>query len=82
MFGVLSQCWCCTAVGLTTLDLSPLCIEEFDLSDKNFKPCPCGYQVSYSLHICLPAALWCALAQILTTTNPDLPILLQQHQDP
>lgn len=25
--------------------LSPLCIEEFDLSDKNFKPCPCGYQV-------------------------------------
>ncbi|KAL2391325.1 hypothetical protein RJ035_000361 [Blastomyces gilchristii] len=22
----------------------PLCIEEFDLSDKNFKPCPCGYQ--------------------------------------
>lgn len=24
---------------------SPLCIEEFDLSDKNFKPCPCGYQV-------------------------------------
>jgi len=25
---------------------SPLCIEEFDLSDKNFRPCPCGYQVS------------------------------------
>jgi hypothetical protein len=24
---------------------SPLCIEEFDLSDKNFRPCPCGYQV-------------------------------------
>ncbi|KAF1813220.1 hypothetical protein P152DRAFT_465880 [Eremomyces bilateralis CBS 781.70] len=23
----------------------PLCVEEFDLSDKNFKPCPCGYQV-------------------------------------
>lgn len=23
----------------------PLCMEEFDLSDKNFKPCPCGYQV-------------------------------------
>ncbi|KAF3761868.1 hypothetical protein M406DRAFT_266556 [Cryphonectria parasitica EP155] len=23
----------------------PLCIEEFDLSDKNFRPCPCGYQV-------------------------------------
>ena len=26
---------------------SPLCIEEFDLSDKNFRPCPCGYQVRY-----------------------------------
>ena len=23
----------------------PLCMEEFDLSDRNFKPCPCGYQV-------------------------------------
>ncbi|KAI9664307.1 MAG: transcriptional repressor general negative regulator of transcription subunit 4 [Alyxoria varia] len=23
----------------------PLCIEEFDLSDKNFHPCPCGYQI-------------------------------------
>lgn len=35
-------------VGLTTsLCSSPLCIEEFDLSDKNFKPCPCGYQVRY-----------------------------------
>ncbi|KAL6714286.1 transcriptional repressor general negative regulator of transcription subunit 4 [Lecanora helva] len=22
----------------------PLCVEEFDLSDKNFRPCPCGYQ--------------------------------------
>lgn len=24
---------------------SPLCVEEMDISDKNFKPCPCGYQV-------------------------------------
>lgn len=23
----------------------PLCVEEMDISDKNFKPCPCGYQV-------------------------------------
>jgi hypothetical protein len=28
------------------IENSPLCIEEFDLSDKNFRPCPCGYQVS------------------------------------
>lgn len=24
---------------------SPLCVEELDIQDKNFKPCPCGYQV-------------------------------------
>ncbi|KDN39398.1 hypothetical protein K437DRAFT_11953 [Tilletiaria anomala UBC 951] len=23
----------------------PLCLEEIDLSDVNFKPCPCGYQI-------------------------------------
>ena len=23
----------------------PLCIEELDLQDRNFFPCPCGYQV-------------------------------------
>jgi|ERR1700761_2750882 len=23
----------------------PLCLEEMDLSDMGFKPCPCGYQV-------------------------------------
>jgi hypothetical protein len=23
----------------------PLCMEELDLSDRNFRPCPCGYQV-------------------------------------
>lgn len=33
---------------------SPLCIEEFDLSDRNFRPCPCGYQVCR--HKPLPAA--------------------------
>ncbi|KAF2136262.1 uncharacterized protein K452DRAFT_237655 [Aplosporella prunicola CBS 121167] len=26
-------------------ELCPLCVEEFDLSDKNFRPCPCGYQI-------------------------------------
>jgi hypothetical protein len=26
----------------------PLCVEEFDLTDKGFKPCPCGYQVCFS----------------------------------
>ena len=23
----------------------PLCLEEIDISDANFKPCPCGYQI-------------------------------------
>jgi len=26
-------------------DLCPLCVEEMDISDKNFIPCPCGYRV-------------------------------------
>lgn len=30
---------------------SPLCVEELDLSDKNFRPCPCGYQVRRTLHL-------------------------------
>ncbi|KAI9320297.1 RING/Ubox like zinc-binding domain-containing protein [Zopfochytrium polystomum] len=25
--------------------LCPLCMEEIDISDKYFKPCPCGYQI-------------------------------------
>jgi hypothetical protein len=24
----------------------PLCMEELDIADRNFRPCPCGYQVS------------------------------------
>ncbi|CCE65221.1 hypothetical protein TPHA_0K00870 [Tetrapisispora phaffii CBS 4417] len=26
-------------------DLCPLCLEALDITDKNFKPCPCGYQI-------------------------------------
>lgn len=26
-------------------DVCPLCIEEMDISDRSFKPCPCGFQV-------------------------------------
>jgi hypothetical protein len=29
-------------------EVCPLCVEEFDLADRYFKPCPCGYQVSSS----------------------------------
>ncbi|AGO11710.1 AaceriADL064Wp [[Ashbya] aceris (nom. inval.)] len=26
-------------------DYCPLCMEPLDITDKNFKPCPCGYQI-------------------------------------
>ena len=25
--------------------LCPLCVEEMDITDRSFKPCPCGYQI-------------------------------------
>ena len=25
----------------------PLCMEELDIADRNFKPCTCGYQVNH-----------------------------------
>lgn len=28
---------------------SPLCIEDLDIQDRNFHPCPCGYQVCRAL---------------------------------
>jgi CCR4-NOT transcription complex subunit 4 len=31
----------------------PLCVEEMDVSDRNFIPCPCGYRVSLSLTLTL-----------------------------
>ena len=27
-------------------DLCPLCMEPLDITDKNFIPCQCGYQVT------------------------------------
>jgi hypothetical protein len=52
----------------------PLCVEEFDLSDRNFRPCPCGYQVCSPVH-------WCSHVESVLTRTPDMPVLLQQHQD-
>lgn len=28
-------------------NICPLCVEEIDLSDKSFFPCPCGYKVNF-----------------------------------
>jgi hypothetical protein len=54
-------------------DTCPLCIEDFDLSDRNFRPCPCGYQVRQT-HGCY---LFCR--HIDVALFQGLPILLQQH---
>lgn len=52
----------------------PLCVEEFDLTDKGFRPCPCGYQVRRSLSSW--ARPFCADLSLL-----DLPVLLPQCQN-
>lgn len=50
---------------------SPLCIEEFDLSDKNFRPCPCGYQVRGTIPISRPPSLRAAVLLWAITDPPD-----------
>lgn len=50
---------------------SPLCVEEFDLSDRNFRPCPCGYQVRLDT----------LDFRRITNIVLGLPILLQQYQE-
>lgn len=68
---------------------SPLCVEEFDLSDKNFRPCPCGYQVLLSSLLHQEHRYF---VNIETTTGQEshctevssllgMPVLLQQHQE-
>lgn len=55
----------------------PLCLEEMDLSDLNFKPCPCGYQVSFHS----PLALLSIHRGIDALDFPiDLSVLLPPHQ--
>ena len=50
----------------------PLCLEEMDISDLNFKPCPCGYQVRISVSVSCPA--------VYKRISAGLPILLASHQ--
>ncbi|KAH3670736.1 hypothetical protein OGAPHI_001251 [Ogataea philodendri] len=53
-------------------DLCPLCVEEMDITDKNFWPCPCGYQV-------------CQFCYNNIRTNPELngkcPACRRQYED-
>lgn len=62
---------------------SPLCIEEFDLSDKNFKPCPCGYQVRPT-HPNRHPTKYPAFSPLNNSDlqTIDLPVLLQQYKNP
>lgn len=53
---------------------SPLCIEEFDLSDINFRPCPCGYQVRNY-------ARFLRKGKLTVSCPPGLPVLFQQYQE-
>jgi hypothetical protein len=39
-------------------EVCPLCVEELDLTDKNFRPCPCGYQVSIPAHLSISACAY------------------------
>lgn len=32
----------------------PLCMEELDIADRNFRPCPCGYKVRLSRYPFIP----------------------------
>ncbi|KAK4984838.1 transcriptional repressor general negative regulator of transcription subunit 4 [Elasticomyces elasticus] len=48
----------------------PLCVEEFDLSDKNFRPCQCGYQICQFCY-----------NNIKTTMNSQCPACRRPYDD-
>jgi CCR4-NOT transcription complex subunit 4 len=35
----------------TDPQVCPLCVEEFEATDKTFLPCPCGYKVNTVVYI-------------------------------
>ena len=40
----------------------PLCVEEMDVSDKNFIPCPCGYRVCQTISFCFTANIYSSVS--------------------
>lgn len=54
----------------------PLCVEELDLSDRNFRPCPCGYQVRRLVEPAIRCEMLTEPSRLI-----GMPVLLQQHQD-
>lgn len=78
--------WCCmsrrnfeisTKLANIVYFNSPLCIEEFDLSDRNFRPCPCGYQVWITFQVFVINLKSLPYSHESTV---GLSVLLQQHQ--
>lgn len=62
-------------------EICPLCCETLDVTDKNFFPCPCGYQVrrqSLSSRVgrqdptAASSWVWCCLG---------VPLLLEPHKE-
>jgi CCR4-NOT transcription complex subunit 4 len=51
-------------------DLCPLCMEELDETDKNFRACQCGYQV----------CLWC-FHKIRDTLDGKCPACRREYKD-
>lgn len=60
----------------------PLCLEEMDISDLNFKPCPCGYQVSTFTFLTLSKNKSSKNQKKLNSRDPtiDLSFLLASYQ--
>jgi len=43
-FGARLQAAACSAF-MEAEDCCPICVEDMDVTDKNFRPCKCGYQI-------------------------------------
>ena len=43
-------------MSATTNDRCPLCLEMMDLTDKQLKPCKCGYEVN--IHVLSTFLMW------------------------
>lgn len=56
--------------------LCPLCMDELDVGDRNFKPCQCGYQVDHPLPVALDAALFLIFFFTSGFCRADVPLLL------
>lgn len=52
----------------------PLCMEEIDVTDKYFRPCPCDYQVCFDDFSPVMKSEWRSYSSL------DMPFLLESYQ--